>query len=126
MFETGWVALCWPDVPARPEVTVALLVRHFGFWSLNACRVVYAFEKSAPRPRFGFAYGTLTAHSESGEESFSVELDPADESVWYEIYVFSRPKGLAKLAYPLSRMLQRRFGRDSLAAMRRAVASGSC
>ena len=66
-------------------------------------------------------YGTLPEHSESGEELFAVEWRE-DDSVWYDLLAFSRERHpLAKMAYPLARDLQRRFRRDSGAAMQRAV-----
>jgi len=119
MFDIGWIELCWPDVPIRTGSTVAVLARHFGFWSLNVCRIVYEIDD--PR-RYGFAYGTLPEHAEAGEERFTVEWRD-DDSVWYDILAFSREKHpLAKMAYPLSRMLQVRFRRDSGRVMQRAVA----
>jgi uncharacterized protein (UPF0548 family) len=121
MFDTGWIDLCWPDAPIRVGSTVAVVARHYGFWSLNASRVVYVVDDRGAQPRFGFAYGTLPEHAETGEERFTVELRPADETVWYEIYAFSRPNGLARVGYPFSRRLQKRFARDSKEAMRRAA-----
>jgi uncharacterized protein (UPF0548 family) len=77
-------------------------------------------EGQAQRTRFGFAYGTLPDHVERGEERFTVEWR-ADDSVWYDIYAFSRPKHpLARLGFPITRMLQKRFVRDSLAIMKAA------
>ena len=71
--------------------------------------------------RFGFAYGTLAEHAESGEERFTVEWDDQD-NVGYDILTFSRPRHpLARLGYPLSRSLQKKFARDSKAAMLQAV-----
>jgi hypothetical protein len=50
---------------------------------------------------------------------------PDEGSVWYDVLAFSRPNHLlAKVGYPFVRMKQRRFGRESSAAMQRAV-SGS-
>jgi uncharacterized protein (UPF0548 family) len=119
MFDMSWVKLCWPDVPIESGATVAVLVSHYGFWSLNAARIVYAIDEPN---RFGFAYGTLFDHAESGEERFMVELLD-DGSVWYDLYAFSRPRAImARLGYPISRALQRRFVRDSLAAMKRNTA----
>jgi uncharacterized protein (UPF0548 family) len=60
------------------------LARHYGFWSLNACRVVYVVDDRGAQPRYGFAYGTLMEHAETGEERFTVELRPKDETVWYD------------------------------------------
>jgi len=121
MFDIGWLAVCWPDTPIQAGSTVAVMGRHYGFWSLNASRVVYVTDDHGAPSRYGFAYGTLTDHAESGEERFSVELQPEDQTIWYDIYAFSRPKGLARAGYPFSRKLQTRFARDSKEAMRRAV-----
>ena len=72
--------------------------------------------------RTGFAYGTLPAHAEIGEERFAVEWQLADDSVWYDLYAFSRPGHLlARLGYPIARRLQRRFARESKQAMLDAV-----
>ena len=70
---------------------------------------------------YGFAYGTLSDHAEMGEERFTVEFHANDETVWYDICAFSRPRPLARLAYPFTRALQRRFASDSKKAMHRAV-----
>jgi uncharacterized protein (UPF0548 family) len=54
-----------------------------------------------------------------------VEWREADGAVWYDILAFSRPRQLlARLGYPLARRLQKRFARDSAAAMQRAVVEG--
>ena len=68
-----------------PGTTVAILVHAFGLWSLNACRIVYVMDdhEDAGVRRFGFAYGTLAEHAESGEERFSVEWNRSDGAVWY-------------------------------------------
>jgi hypothetical protein len=47
MYETGWTKLCWPDVPITAGTVVGVLSRHFGLWSLNACRIVYVIEEEA-------------------------------------------------------------------------------
>ena len=114
MFDLGWVEIFPKGVTIEPGVTVTILARHLGFYSLNACRVIYVFREER---RVGFAYGTLEDHAEQGEERFSIDWS-GDDSVWYEILAFSRPKQWqAKIARPVSRMLQRRFARDSKAAM---------
>jgi uncharacterized protein (UPF0548 family) len=123
MFDVPWIKLCWPDTPIETGATVAVLVSHLGFWSLNACRIVYVLEEHGKLERYGFAYGTLPQHRELGEERFSVEYNPEDESVWYDLYALSRPGPIAKLAYPFTRALQKRFARDSLAAMQRSLCS---
>lgn len=124
MFKMDWLQLCWPGVPIVEGSNVAILIRHFGFWSLNAARIVYVIsEESSLIRRYGFAYGTLLDHGESGEERFSVEWHSRDNSVWYDLFAFSRPRAFAaRLGYPLARWLQRRFREDSKAAMARTVA----
>jgi uncharacterized protein (UPF0548 family) len=122
-FDLGWVALHPRQAGITDGAVVAVAIRHFGFWSLNGCRVVYS--TSDPRQSTsGFAYGTLTNHAECGEEIFEVRLDPGTGEVTYRIRAVSRPRApLARLGYPLTRMLQARFRRDSAAAVRRAIAS---
>jgi uncharacterized protein (UPF0548 family) len=64
----------------------------------------------------------LEDHVERGEESFLIEWRRSDDSVWYDILAFSRPKHiLAWLGYPLVRRAQKHFARTSAAAMFRAV-----
>jgi Uncharacterized protein conserved in bacteria len=125
MFDMPWVNLCWPDTPIDEGQTVAILVRHFGFWSLNAARIVYVIGEKGDIEKFGFAYGTLPEHSEKGEERFSVEFHHASGEVWYDLLAFSRTNHfLARLGYPLSRMLQHRFAADSKQAILKAVRDG--
>ena len=117
-FDLGWVKLLPANAPIVVGSVVAVLVHHLAFWSLNACRIVYVIEEEREVRKFGFAYGTLPDHAESGEERFTIEWHSSDDSVWYDILAFSRPnKAAAKLGFPVTRMLQRRFARDSLAAM---------
>ena len=117
-FNLGWVKMVPSGTPLEVGSVVAILTRHFGFWSLSACRVIYLINDYGPVNRFGFAYGTLTDHVERGEERFTIEWHKADDSVWYDILAFSRPNKLpVTVALPLTRMLQKRFARDSLAAV---------
>jgi uncharacterized protein (UPF0548 family) len=117
-FDLGWVTIVPPGVAIETGATVAVKARAFGTWSLNACRVVYVINE--PR-RFGFAYGTLPDHVERGEERFLIEWLP-DDSVWYDIFAFSRPQHpLVKLTFLLARRLQKRFARESLARMKTAT-----
>lgn len=121
-FRLGWVEAWSPDTPIRAGEVVAVMGRAVGLWWLNSCRIVYVVDESGPISKFGFAYGTLPGHVESGEERFLIEWDKSDNSVWYDIIAFSRPNQFsARLGYPLVRRLQKRFGRDSAAAMCRAV-----
>jgi uncharacterized protein (UPF0548 family) len=89
-----------------------------------AQRLPHCGGEDKPVKRFGFAYGTLPDHAGSGEERFLVEWDRNDDSVWYDILAFSRPRHfLARLGYPWVRRAQKRFGRESAAVMRQAVAA---
>jgi len=65
-FELGWVEIFPQNASIEPATTVAVLVYHFGFWSLNGCRVVYELPDRPDNTNFGFAYGTLTNHAEMG------------------------------------------------------------
>ena len=121
-FDLGWVSIVPPDTALAVGAVVAVRAQTFGVWSLNACRIVYVIDEEQPLKRFGFAYGTLPDHVECGEERFTIEQH-ADGSVFYDIFAFSRPRQLlVRVGVPLARRLQRRFVRDSLAAMIRAVA----
>jgi uncharacterized protein (UPF0548 family) len=102
---------------------VAVSARVSGLWWLNVCRIVYLVdEEDGAVTRFGFAYGTLPRHVESGEERFLLEWHRVDDSVWFDILAFSRPRHLlARLSYPWVRRLQKRFGRESAMAMAKAV-----
>lgn len=121
-FRLGWVETLPPDTPIKVGQVVAVLAQLFGLWWLNACRIVYLVDEQGPVQRYGFAYGTLPGHVEAGEERFTVEWHMADNAVWYDILAFSRPRHLlARLGYPWARKLQKRFARDSAAAMLRAV-----
>jgi len=121
-FDLGWVSLVPPGKDLEVGTTVAVCAKTFGFWSLNASRIVYSInENQNGNERFGFAYGTLPDHVERGEERFIVERQP-DGSVWYDILAFSRPKHpLVRLGFPIARLLQKRLVRDSLAVMRLAA-----
>jgi uncharacterized protein (UPF0548 family) len=117
MFDIPWLELFPPAAPIRVGTNVAILVSHFKFWSLNACRIVSVVDNPEPDRRYGFAYGTLSEHAERGEERFTVEFRAQNQSVWYNIYAFSQPRILPRLAYPFARSLQKQFAHDSMLAM---------
>jgi uncharacterized protein (UPF0548 family) len=121
-FDIGWVETFPRHAPVTAGTVVAVLIRHFGFWSLNGCRVLYDVAGSTDAARFGFAYGTLTNHAESGEELFEVFIDPETQDVVYRIRAISWPQAaLTRLGQPVVRALQARFRRDSMAAIARAT-----
>jgi uncharacterized protein (UPF0548 family) len=84
--------------------------------------VVYGVGSLNDEARYGYAYGTLTNHAESGEEAFDVFRDPQTDRVMYRIRAVSWPQAmLARIGQPIVRVLQARFREESAAAMRRAV-----
>lgn len=121
-FDLGWVQIVPPGTPLQVGATVAVKARAFGTWSLSACRIIYLIEENeGGSRRFGFAYGTLPDHVESGEERFTVEWQAEDDAVWYDILAFSRPRHLlVRMTFPLARLLQKRFARDSMKRMLRS------
>jgi uncharacterized protein (UPF0548 family) len=111
----AWTRVLPEGAPIAEGTQVCVVAHAVGLWWLAASRIVYVIDE--PR-RFGFAYGTLPGHVECGEERFLVEWH-ADDRVEYSLLAFSRPRHwAARLATPLARRLQRRFARDSVAAMR--------
>lgn len=131
VFERGRAALCRIDnyppsftrvVHLDPEAEVAegglfaTVARHYGFASVHPCRILYVVDEAR---RFGFGFGTLPGHAESGEERFFVDMD-ASGLVTYDVQAFSRPHALlARLGAPIARRLQLRFQTETLETMRR-------
>jgi uncharacterized protein (UPF0548 family) len=107
-FRLGWVEP-WPsETPIQAGEVVAIMGCVVGVWWLNCCRIVYVVDESGPISKFGFAYGTLPCHVESGEELFLIEWDRNTNSVWYNILAFSRSNHfLTRLGYPLVRRNQK-------------------
>lgn len=117
-FDHDWIRAV-ADGPPREGRCVAVVARVSGLWWVNVSRVVYTIDEPG---RYGFAYGTLPLHAESGEELFLVERTA--EGVRYRIVAFSRPHHpLARLGGPLARRAQRRFARGSVEAMRAFIAA---
>jgi uncharacterized protein (UPF0548 family) len=119
MFNLGWTELCWPEAPIRWGTDVAVLIRHFGFYSLNGSRIVYVMDdEDKDTQRYGFAYGTLNQHAEAGEERFRVEWHKKSDAVYYDLLAFSKPAhALSRIGYPVVRSLQKRFAKGSMASM---------
>ena len=109
--DSGWNGRCDPSA---------------ALWILFAQRRSYRLRRRRKRYRrsIRLCVGTLAEHAESGEERFTVEWNRSQDEVWYDILAFSRPqKMLARVGYPLSRMLQKRFTEGSKAAMLRAASA---
>jgi len=125
-FRLSWVQAWSPETPIQTGEVVGVIARNLGLWWLNACRIVYVVDEPGPIQRYGFAYGTLPDHAEKGEERFLVEWDRVSGEVWYDILAFSRPRMLLTwLGYPYVRRVQKRFARESAAAMLKSVEDGA-
>jgi uncharacterized protein (UPF0548 family) len=117
-FPAGWTRVDPTNAPFAEGTVVTMTARTFGLYTLNSCRIVYTINE----PKcFGYAYGTLPGHVARGEERFQIVMTN-DGEVRYEILAYSRPcHWLARIGYPLARLAQARFRRDSCAAMVAAV-----
>ncbi len=121
-FKLGWVKVQPSQVPIQVGESVAVVARVIGLVWVNACQIVYVVNESGPVSRFGFAYGTLPDHAAIGEERFLIEWNHDDNSVWFDILAFSKPRHfLVRLGYPFVRYTQKRFGRESTNAMLKSV-----
>ena len=108
----------FPGEPVVPGLTFALVVSLPVGYATGAGRVIYVTDLAED---YGFAYGTLPAHPEQGEEAFHVTRDGG--RLVLTVTAFSRPRLLAaRLGGPVTRALQLRATRSYLRAMRRAAA----
>ncbi|PHN03067.1 DUF1990 domain-containing protein [Flavilitoribacter nigricans] len=115
MFPPNWTKVYPDNAPITTGQQVLVLFKLLGVWWWNSSEIRYTIDEDS---RFGFAYGTLPGHVESGEELFLVEMDEHGK-VWYKIKAFSRPAYLiVRLVYPFARSQQRRFVRESMALMK--------
>jgi len=123
MYSLPWTTVYPPEAPIEPGTVFAAVVHHLGFWSINPCRIVYVEEQeSASLHSFSFAIGTLPLHSERGEERFLVEWNRATDLVRFEILAYAGPQHwMARVGAPYVRLLQQRFGRAALQAVRARV-----
>jgi uncharacterized protein (UPF0548 family) len=112
------------DPPVEVGTVVAVDVPLVALHVIATCRIAWVVDEP---DRFGFGYGTLPIHPESGEEAFVVERDPHDVAgtVRLAITAFSRPRHpLVRLAGPVARRQQARATQgylDALAAHVREV-----
>jgi uncharacterized protein (UPF0548 family) len=103
--QRGLGALVHPaDAPIEVGSTLLVVLRAGPLAVVAPDRVVAVIDEPA---RFGFAYGTLAGHAETGEESFLIERSATD-LVTATIRVDARAGTLpARLAAPMVRRLQR-------------------
>jgi uncharacterized protein (UPF0548 family) len=108
-----------PGGPATVGLTFALAVPLPVGYMTGAGRVVCVTDQPE---EYGFAYGTLPAHPEQGEEAFHLACDGG--RLVFAVAAFARPRHpAARLGSPLSRTLQVRANGSYLHAMRRAAAT---
>jgi len=136
-FQLGWTTVD-PSTKVKKGEKVCVVARAILPWTRNPLEIVYAKERTQQLPPaaagkpgtegwvFRFAHGCLGGHLLAGEERFAMEWRKDDDSVWYEIYTFSKPAHPLSIAtYPVVRLLQKRFAWDSAAAMRRELAGAA-
>lgn len=137
--------LGWSEVPNNPDIKVgnklSVVAQSLFVWTVNPLEVAYVSEgnadltvdektkgdatpkKATKGKRFCFGSTTLNSHMLSGEERFCVDYSPDDDSVWYDIYTFSRPANLlAWASLPVARYYQGKFVKESAAALKKAIA----
>jgi uncharacterized protein (UPF0548 family) len=118
-FDLGWVRVANPSAPVAKEQIVAVEAHTLGLWSLNLSVITDVVR--TPR-KFGFLYTTSQMHVEIGQERFILQLGE-DGAVTYLIEAVSRPRNvLARAGYPVTRMMQKRFARQSHERMWQALA----
>jgi uncharacterized protein (UPF0548 family) len=78
------------------------------------CLIVWVVDEP---DRYGFGFGTLPGHVETGEEAFLLSTDAAGD-VWFDVRAFSRPaKWWVRIGAPVARMVQARVTDRYAAAM---------
>ncbi|PSC68732.1 hypothetical protein C2E20_7698 [Micractinium conductrix] len=125
--QLGWN--CTTGPAQRPGVVICSATQTVVPWSVLPAQVTYSTEGAAdfgPKDkgrRFALGLSSLHGHQLAGEERFSVELH-ADGSVFYDIYLFSRPDTLlAWASLPVVKVMQIRYVNDGLKAVADAVKS---
>jgi uncharacterized protein (UPF0548 family) len=104
-----------PDRPVERDLTFVLVIALPVGFAAAAGRVVYVVDTPDAA---GFAYGTLPAHPEQGEEAFVIRR--RESRVQFEVVAFSRPRHrLARLGGPVTRVLQLRTNNKYLDVIRR-------
>jgi uncharacterized protein (UPF0548 family) len=121
-FDLGWARVVNPEARIEVGQVVGVEVKSLGLWSLNLSRIVETVDSAE---RFGFIYSTTSMHVEEGEELFLIEFDSAAGEARYRLEAVSRPRSLAaRVGFPVTRVFQHRFARDSQSRMADAVSDG--
>ena len=126
-FRLGWMEAWSPETTIKTGDVVAVVARNLGLWWLNACRIVYVVDEPGADPalRVCLRHAARSRWRRVRRGSSSNGIVRAGE-VWYDILAFSRPRHvLTRLGYPYIRRVQKRFGRESAAAMLKSVGDGA-
>ncbi|WIA39695.1 hypothetical protein OEZ86_005758 [Tetradesmus obliquus] len=122
--QLGWN--CTTNPAMKVGATICSATQTVVPWSVLPARVTYMNEGSeqfdnGPGKRFALGMCSLDGHQLAGEERFAVELH-ADGSVWYEVFLFSKPDTLlALVSLPVVKIMQLRYVNDSASAVAAAV-----
>ncbi|KAG0568675.1 hypothetical protein KC19_6G037200 [Ceratodon purpureus] len=128
----GHFQLPWASVDASTPIKegskFCVCANEIVTWVMNPLQVLYVDSKTPSsvdqkhqQAAFAYGSGTLHGHMLAGEEKFLVEWRE-DDSVWYEISSFAKPANFLSFAgYPVARLQQKMFAKQSMAAMQRAV-----
>jgi uncharacterized protein (UPF0548 family) len=102
------------DAPIATGVSIVVGITLPVLTVVAPCRIVWTVNEA---DRFGFAYGTLAGHPESGEESFVVAQTAT--GIRFEVTAVSRPAGVvARSGAPVvARTIRRRTSRRYLSAL---------
>lgn len=121
-FDLGWANIATGGVAPEPGLNVLIFAAVLGVHVTSGCRVLSTHATNdGATTRYGFVYGSLDSHLESGEELFEVIRDEGGH-VTYRIDVMARPgRWYTRLLRPVAERYRRRFRRDSAAALRRYV-----
>ncbi len=120
-FKLNWTRIVFDGVPQVGR-QIAVAARVGGLWSVNCCRLIAHDAGQSDTNSWSFTVGTLPRHMAIGEEQISLRFDTETGDVIYRVRSFSRPNWwLARWVTPLVRRQQRRFCRESAAALIRFV-----
>jgi uncharacterized protein (UPF0548 family) len=113
MHRAAGIRLTPPSPPIEEGTTIAQAIRVWPLTAVACCRIVRVVDED---DRFGFAYGTLPAHPERGEEAFVVLRD--EEGATATVTAFSQPQHpLSRVGGPLTHFMQSRVSDRYIAGL---------
>jgi uncharacterized protein (UPF0548 family) len=76
MFSMPWVNLHWQSAPIMVGTDIAVSVHHFGFYSLNACRIVYLVDDEGAVKRFWLCLWDLSGTCRERRRAIHRRMEP--------------------------------------------------